>query len=129
MTSSVRLTVRPLGPEDAAFAARTASATQPDHPWHEDELLTFWRNSRRICDVRHLAIEDGGRPAGWFAVDLRHEDPERVGRVLLYFPEAGATELDEAWALAEDAAAELGALMVRSPVWEDQSPVLDVLRR
>ena len=129
MATGSRLTARPLTPEDAAFAARAVSATQPHHPWSEDELRLQWSSSARMGKVSTLVLEDEGRPAGWVAATLWHEQAGGEGRVAVFLIGAGAEQLDQAWAIVEDAARELGVRLGRASLWENDAPQLEALRR
>jgi GNAT superfamily N-acetyltransferase len=129
MTTGSRLTARPLAPDDVAFAVAAVSAAQPHHPWSEEELRLYWRTSEDMGRIRKLVLEDAGRAAGWVAATLSDEAPEGEGRVAVFLPGAGADQLDQAWAIAEEAARELGVRLGRASPWEDDAPALEALRR
>jgi hypothetical protein len=129
MTTGPRLTARPLGPEDTAFAVAAVSAAQPHHPWSEEELRLHWRMSEQMGRKRSLVLEDAGRPAGWVEATMWNEAPEGEGRVTVFLAGAGAEPLHQAWAFAETAARELGVRLGRASLWEDDAPGLEALRR
>jgi hypothetical protein len=129
MTTGSRLTARPLTEGDVAFVLRAVGAAQPHHPWSEEELRLSWRTTEQMGRMRNLVLEDGGRPAGWVVVTMWNEAPEREGRVAVFLAAAGPEQLDQAWAIAEDAARELGIGLGRASVWEDDEPALEALRR
>lgn len=128
MTPGSRLTARPLLPDDTAFAVRAVSAAQPHHPWTEDELRIQWSSAARMGRITTLVLEDAGRPAGWAAATLWNGAVDGEGRVALFLAGAGPQHLDQAWAIVEDAAHELGVRLGRASVWEDDAPQLEVLR-
>jgi hypothetical protein len=121
---TITLTARPLVPEDLAFAARAVAAVQPHHPWSEHELLTWWRTADRMGQRRSLVLEEAERPVGWVEAALFDGAAEGDARLLAYLPGAGAEGLDGAWAIAEEAARELGARLGRANMWEDDGPAL-----
>lgn len=129
MTTRSGLTARPLTPDDTAFAARAVAAVQPHHPWSEEELRIFWNMSDRMGGRRSLVLEDTGRPAGWVEATMYAEARKGESRVLVFVPAAGPEQLDDAWAIVEDAARGLGARLGRASVWEDDEQVFETLRR
>jgi hypothetical protein len=129
VATASRLTARPLTPDDTAFAVRAVSAAQPHHPWTEDELRIQWSSAAKMGKISTLVLEDAGRPAGWVAATLWHDAIGREGRVAVFLVGTGAEQLDQAWAIVEDAARGLGARLGRASVWEDDGPQLDALRR
>src|SRR5437660_6684870 len=109
MTTGSRLTARPLGPDEIAFAVHAVGAVQPRHPWSEEELGLHWDTMDRMGRRRTLVLEEAGRPAGWVEATMWDESPEKASRVLVYVPDAGPDPLDQAWAIVEEAAGDLGA--------------------
>ena len=128
MSPGSRLTSRPLVPDDTAFAARAVSAAQPHHPWTEDELRIQWSSAARMGRISTLVLEDAGGPAGWAAVTLFDGAVGGEGRVAVFLVGAGPERLDQAWALVEDAARELGVRLGRASLWENDGLQLDALR-
>jgi hypothetical protein len=104
MRTGSHLTARPLSPDDIAFAVRAVNAAQPHHPWTEDELRIQWSSASKMGEISLLVLEDQGRPAGWVAATLWHEAVGREGRVAVYLVGTGPEQLDQAWAIVEDAA-------------------------
>jgi GNAT superfamily N-acetyltransferase len=129
MTTGSRLTARPLGPDEVAFAVHAVRAVQPHHPWSEEELRLHWGTSDDMGQRRTLALEEAGRPAGWVEATMWDEAPEKASRVLVYVPAAGPDQLDQAWAIVEEAARDLGAHLGRAIAWEDDAATLEALRR
>ncbi|HYW25727.1 MAG TPA: hypothetical protein VE953_16265 [Terriglobales bacterium] len=129
MTTGSRLTARPLGPDDVAFALRAVGAAQPHHPWSEEELRLSWRTAEQMGRMRTLVLEEAGRPAGWVAVTMWDEAPEREGRMAVFLAGAGPDQFDQAWSIVEDAARELGVGLGRASVWEDDAAALEALGR
>jgi GNAT superfamily N-acetyltransferase len=129
MTTGSRLTARPLGPDETAFAAHAVRAVQPRHPWSEEELRLHWEMSDRMGQRRTLVLEEAGRPAGWVEATMWDEAPEKASRVLVHVPAAGPDQLDQAWAIVEETAGDLGARLGRATVWEDDAATLEALRR
>jgi GNAT superfamily N-acetyltransferase len=127
VTTESHLTVRPLGPDDAAFAVGAVAAVQPHHPWHKEELLVDWRTSERMGPCRRLRIDQDGRPAGWVSATMRHAAPKDAGRISVMLPGTGRDELDRAWEIAEGAARELGIRLAQANIWEDDARTLTVL--
>jgi GNAT superfamily N-acetyltransferase len=129
MTTGPRLTARPLVPEDTAFAVDAVGAAQPHHPWPAEILRLDWRTSDQMGRRRSLVLEEAGRPAGWVQATMWDEAPEGEGRVTVFLPAAGPEQLDQAWAIVEEAARELGVRLGRASVWEDDGPALEALGR
>ena len=129
MTAGSRLTARPLGPDDTALALHAVGAVQPHHPWTERELLLHWRTSERMGRIRNLAVDDAGQTAGWVSASKWDTAPQDEGRVWVFVPGAAGDRLDQAWALVEETARDLGVRLGRAAIWEDDDATLDVLRR
>lgn len=123
------LTVRTLGSEDTAFAVETVRAVQPEHPWHEEELLTWWRMCERMGELRRIVLEVDGRPAGWAMATKWRDAPDDEGRMMVFLAGVAPDELDRAWAHAEDVALGLDVGLGRTLVWETQTDELEVLER
>jgi GNAT superfamily N-acetyltransferase len=129
MSTSSHLTARPLVPEDTAFAARAVGAAQPHHPWTEDELRIQWSSAAKMGRVSTLVLEDEGRPAGWVTATLWRAAVGGEGRVAVFLAGTSPEQLDQAWAIVEDAARHIGARLGRASVWEDDRPQLEALQR
>jgi hypothetical protein len=129
MTTGSRLTARPLTAGDTAFAVRAVTAAQPHHPWTEEELRIQLSSAARMGTVSNLVLEDGDRPAGWVTATLWHDAADGEGRVAVFLIGTRPEQLDQAWAIVEDAARGIGVRLGRASLWEDDGPQLEALRR
>ena len=119
---------RPAAHDDAPFAARVATATQPAHPQAAEELLERWVNTEHGSEVRRFIVQEDGLDVCWISM----VQPGDVGGSATYLnlmvPEASKHLLPEIGTLGEAQAREMGASVLICRAQEDSDHIVEWLR-